>query len=143
MAEKVAGAELVVAIVDDPAIHEVNREHLQHDYPTDVISFLYDSEVRQASDHSELRGCGLHLDGELVVSAETAIREAERLGWDSESELSLYIVHGLLHLCGYDDLTDHEKLIMRKREREVLQHWGLSPHYPEDACDESILLNKE
>jgi probable rRNA maturation factor len=46
--------------------------------------------------------------------------------------MSLYVVHGLLHLCGYDDLTDGEQAIMRDREREILTSLGLSPQYSED-----------
>jgi len=41
----------------------------------------------------------------------------------------LYLVHGLLHLCGYDDLTESEQQIMRARERDILQNWSLTPHY--------------
>ncbi|MCL4157187.1 UNVERIFIED_CONTAM: hypothetical protein GTU68_012164 [Idotea baltica] len=114
--EEVQSAEVVVALVDDATIHEVNREHLQHDYPTDVISFLYDAEEPV-------------LDGELVVSTETAVRAAQSYGWSPVDELRLYIAHGLLHLCGYDDLSDDEQAIMRDRERAVLKIWSLVPHY--------------
>ncbi|WP_437201788.1 rRNA maturation RNase YbeY [Planctomicrobium sp. SH664] len=117
-AEQITSAELVIALVDDPAIHVVNREHLQHDYPTDVISFLYDQPLGPGS-----------LDGELVVSVETAAREATTYGWQTSDELTLYLVHGLLHLCGYDDLTEPEQQVMRERERSVLKIWNLSPHY--------------
>lgn len=131
-AEEVAAAEIVLAIVDDAAIHVVNREHLQHDYPTDVISFVYsaDESGRILDAHPNApRGQGLVLDGELVVSAETALRLAPEHGWKPQEELALYIVHGLLHLCGYDDLTEGEKGHMRRREREILKLWGLTPHY--------------
>ena len=130
--EQVSAAELVVAIVDDPTIHEVNREHLQHDYPTDVISFVYsaDESERNLSDlKNGPRGQSLVLDGELVISAETALRLAPEHGWEPAHELALYLVHGLLHLCGYDDLTDDEQRRMRQREREMLRIWGLEPHY--------------
>lgn len=127
----VVEAEIVVALVDDRSIHAVNREHLQHDYPTDVISFLYDSDLVQPvpAEQASLRGAGQRLDGELVVSAETAIREASVYGWNPLDELRLYLVHGLLHLCGYDDLSETEQSIMREQERNVLKKWGLSPHY--------------
>lgn len=130
-AEQVCRAQISIGIMDDQAIHEVNRTHLNHDYPTDVISFLYDSEVEDESLHTAgtFRGAGLSLDGEVVVSTETAMREAKRHHWSAQAEVTLYLVHGLLHLCGYDDLTDEEQVLMRAREREILQIWDLTPHY--------------
>ncbi|QDT31592.1 Endoribonuclease YbeY [Thalassoglobus polymorphus] len=130
-AQNVASAEIVVALIDDKSIHTVNREHLQHDYPTDVISFLYDSSGGTTDEDSEplLKGSDSHLDGELVISVETAIRESTTYQWDPLDELRLYIVHGLLHLCGYDDQTDSEKAIMRQREQAILKFWNLTPHY--------------
>ena len=130
-AQAVVSAEIVVALVTDDAIHEVNREHLQHDYATDVISFLYEETtiepVQELNDQQ--RGAGLHLDGEIVLSIETAIREAKEYGWAPEHEVQLYIIHGLLHLCGYDDLSEDEQTIMREQERKTLSLWGLEPHY--------------
>jgi len=127
--EDVAAAELVIAIVDDAEIHRVNREHLAHDYPTDVISFLYSADQdlaeQGAADQpgrpstARRRGANLCIEGELVVSAETAAREAPRHKQSPASELELYVIHGLLHLAGYDDLTPAEKRIMRRREREI------------------------
>ena len=52
--------------------------------------------------------------------------------WTASNELTLYVVHGLLHICGYDDLTPAEKQIMRGRERAVLHALGLQPVYPDD-----------
>lgn len=140
LAERVARAELVVALVDDPTIHRVNREHLDHDDPTDVISFLYDREplepVRTGrfSDEntgagSPSCGAGASLDGELVVSTETACREAARFGWNPFDELTLYLVHGTLHLCGYDDHDEEDIEKMRQREKSILKIWELTPHY--------------
>jgi probable rRNA maturation factor len=123
--ERVAGAELSLAVVDDAAILQVNRDHLGHNYATDVISFLYDSQRAASASSKAPRGAGLVIEGEIVVSAETARREAPRHGWAARSELLLYIVHGLLHLCGYDDMTPSEKRIMRRRERAVLKGLGL------------------
>lgn len=123
--EQVVAAELSVAVVDDAAIHEVNRDHLGHDYATDVISFLYDSRPAASPSSKSPRGSGLVIEGEIVVSAETARREAPRQGWTARSELLLYIAHGLLHLCGYDDLTPSEKRIMRRRESVMSRELGL------------------
>ncbi|MBX3444624.1 MAG: rRNA maturation RNase YbeY [Planctomyces sp.] len=130
-AEGVAGAEIAVSVLSDAAIREVNRSHLNHDYATDAISFLYAAEHSEleadapARSRNALRGRGLAIEGEVLVSGETALREAPRHGWDASSELLLYIVHGLLHLCGYDDLSPGEKRIMRARERWALGLAGI------------------
>ena len=99
-----------VAVVNDPTIHELNRRYLEHDYPTDVLSFLLERD-------------GASLDGEVVVSADTARRTAERLGWPAEHELLLYIVHGTLHLVGYDDLDPQSKAGMRGRTPRAEACW--------------------
>lgn len=133
--EGIVRAEISIAIVDDPTIHRVNRDHLEHDYPTDVISFLLESGEADPRDTSPVpesrRGRGLWIDGEIILSADTAEREAHEYGWEARSEMALYVVHGLLHLCGYDDLTDEEQILMRSREREILASLGLQPRYAE------------
>ncbi|WP_437226700.1 rRNA maturation RNase YbeY [Planctomicrobium sp. SH661] len=128
-AQEVAAAEIEIALLDDAAIHVVNREHLEHDYPTDVISFLYSSTPGVSAASSELRGSGCAIEGEVLVSTQTALRMSTEAGWSTEAEVMLYIIHGLLHLCGYDDLTAEEQTLMRARERAVLQIWNLTPHY--------------
>lgn len=139
--ERVQVATISLALVDDAEIHRVNREFLGHDYPTDVISFRLDEDEGQesgvmrleraeaSSDVSNPQPATLnpHLEGELIVSTETALREAAAHGWSPHDEVLLYVVHGLLHLCGYDDLTDEARPAMRVREREVLAGWKLTP----------------
>jgi probable rRNA maturation factor len=110
--ESIAGANLSVTIVDNPTIHRINRDHLQHDCPTDVISFPLSDEDGDA------------LAGELVISAEMACQIAKELGERPEDELGLYLVHGLLHLCGYDDHDDDDIRAMRSREQAVLEAAG-------------------
>jgi probable rRNA maturation factor len=138
--ERVRAADISIALVDDVRIHEINRQFLGHDYPTDVISFLLESAspVRrsaknlkpQASSPKPLpRGAGKTLGGEIIISVETAVSMAADYGWRPVHELSLYLVHGLLHLCGYDDLSPNEQRVMRKREVEVLAPWKIVPHY--------------
>ena len=91
-AEGVEVASISIALVDDPTIRAINRRHLDHDWPTDVISFG----LSEPGDSA--------LSGELVVSAEMAADDRPRVGRRSRlAELALYVVHGLLHLCGLDD----------------------------------------
>ncbi len=131
--EQVREATISVAVVDNATIWRLNRRHLQHDYPTDVLSFLLDSDPESPA-RTGLRGAGRMIEGEVIVSAEMALQMAEQYHWRGCDELCLYLVHGLLHLCGYDDLTAEEQIVMRHRERQILQHWNLIPHYSEDPA---------
>lgn len=140
-AERVASAVLSISLVDNSTIHRLNREHLQHDYPTDVISFQLDFAADSETDHSDndvlhgngLRATGAAIEGEIIASAQMAAEMAGDGGWSPQAELTLYLVHGLLHICGYDDLTPQEQSIMRDREREILSRLGLTLVYAEDS----------
>ena len=135
-AEKCVYAAISLAIVDNKTIHELNVRYLQHDYATDVLSFLLEEEMNAASlpiPKGSPRGCGKRIEGEIVLSTEMAKKMATKYRWQPLDEVTLYVVHGLLHLCGYDDVSLKEETLMRKREREVLAAWGLSPHYVEPA----------
>ncbi len=135
--EQVASAVLSVSIVDHSAMQQINRQHLQHDYPTDVISFqldfAFDDEAPDDAP-SELRAAGAMIEGEIIASAEMAAEMASSGQWTAMNELTLYVIHGLLHICGYDDLTPEEKAIMRIRERAILNALGLNPVYPDDEA---------
>ena len=132
-AEQVRSAVISVAVVDNATIWRLNRRHLQHDYATDVLSFLLDSHPESVP-ATGLRGAGRMIEGEVIVSAEMALQMAAQYHWQGADELCLYLVHGLLHLCGYDDLTSEEQIVMRQRERDILQFWNLIPHYAEDMA---------
>lgn len=128
--EGVAEAEISIAVLGDEEIQRVNLEYLGHDYPPDVLSFVLDVEGGEGEATGRKgRGTGKILSGEILLGAEEAIRGGERFGWPPENELTLYLVHGLLHLCGYDDLVPSEKRIMREREKAILGIWGLTPPY--------------
>src|SRR5262245_19742651 len=115
--EGIAEAEISLAFVDNPTIHQLNRRYLQHDEPTDVLSFpLSDSKKK--------------LQGELVIGAEVALARAAELGHDVQAELALYVIHGLLHLCGHDDRDDDRE--MRERERHYLKKLGLPDISPRE-----------
>lgn len=105
---------LSIAIVDDSTIHELNVRHLDHDYPTDVLSFALVDEPP-------------HLEGEVVVSADTAITNAADYGWAAEDELLLYVIHGMLHLVGHRDKADEEIAAMRAAEARYLRSVGVEP----------------
>ncbi len=132
--EGVAAAEVSVALVDGVEMRRLNREHLGHDYDTDVLSFLLDADGPDGEPDGLRRGAGKTLDGEIVISADVAAAAAADFRWGADDELLLYLVHGLLHLAGYDDLTDPEQATMRDRERDHLSRWGLTPAYADDGA---------
>lgn len=118
-AERIRGAHVSIVVVNDRTIHRLNRRFLNHDEPTDVITFSLEE--------------GDILDGEIVTSADTAAAAAERYGWTMADELLLYAVHGALHLAGYDDRSPTERRTMRSREGRYLAKFGLKPQYDSEA----------
>lgn len=111
--EGVADGEISLAFVDNPTIHALNKRYLDHDEPTDVLSFpLSEPGARK-------------LAGELVIGAEVAREQAGERGHDVQAELALYVIHGLLHLCGLDDRTEAGARQMREKERQYLRAAGL------------------
>jgi probable rRNA maturation factor len=118
IAEGVEQAEIGVILVDDRRIAAVHRRWLGLAGPTDVITF--DLSAGTAGPP----GAGV-LAGDIVVSTETARRMARAVGWTPRQELAYYIVHGVLHLTGYDDHTPADRRQMRARERAVMKACGL------------------
>jgi len=109
------GGELSVAFVDDESIAEIHARFLGKDGPTDVISFPLDEESDPKNQNSE------GPFGEVVVSCETALREARSRSLAAESEVALYAIHGTLHLLGYGDHVEEERSEMRRQERHYLR----------------------
>jgi probable rRNA maturation factor len=122
--EQVADAEISLAFVDNPTIHRLNQRYLQHDEPTDVLSFPLSEPG------------GARLAGELVIGAEVAAAQAAARGHDVQAELALYVIHGLLHLCGHDDHDDAAAAAMRQRERHYLHQLGLPDIAPGPETEE-------
>ncbi len=122
--EQVSAAEISIVLLDNTAIHQWNRETLNHDFPTDVITFALNDPV-----YSTSNSC---LEGELLVSVEMAAQLAGDIGWSVENECTLYVLHGILHLLGYDDLNETDRAVMRKKEHQVLTHLGMHPGNKDD-----------
>ena len=111
---EVAGATISVGIVDDAEISELNQKFLNHEGPTDCLSFdLSDEQVESGSRVFD-----------LVVNGQMASRQAGQRGHSSEAELALYVAHGLLHQLGFDDTTAEQAEKMHETEDEILQHLG-------------------
>jgi probable rRNA maturation factor len=115
-----ARARISLAVVDDPTIRRLHREYLGEDRPTDVLSFLLERDEDG-------------LEGEVVVSGQTAAMAAARFGWPAEDELLLYVIHGTLHLVGYHDSTPEEQAQMRSQEQVCLSRFGIEARYEESA----------
>ena len=104
-------AMISLAVVDDATIHDLNRQFLNHDWPTDVLSFA-------------LQDDDAHLEGEVIISADTAAAMAAELGCTAEAEQLLYVIHGMLHLIGYCDKTPEDAQLMRIAEARFLGQFG-------------------
>ena len=93
----------------DEHILQVNRDYLQHDYYTDIITF----------DQSEENG---KIEGDIFISVDRVADNASQLGIPAEQEMRRVLAHGLLHLCGYGDKTNEEEIQMRVKEEEWLRY---------------------
>ena len=107
--EKVLG-DLTIIFCSDDYLLEVNREHLDHDYYTDIITFDY-------SDFPTV-------SGDLFISVDRVKENATDFNVSFEHELQRVIIHGFLHLCGYFDKTNEDELLMRSKENQSLSLIG-------------------
>ena len=98
--------DIAYIFCDDEKILEVNREYLQHDYYTDIITFDYTEENV--------------ISGDLFISLDTVRSNSEQLGVSYEQELHRVIIHGILHLCGINDKGEGEREIMEMHENKAL-----------------------
>ena len=111
--EGVAKAKIGIVLMTDADIHDVNRRFLQHDEPTDVITFPMSNPGAKT------------LEAEILISTDTAIAVAEEKKHSPQSEVALYLIHGLLHLCGFDDHEEAERAAMRRQEGVYLAKLGI------------------
>lgn len=98
--------DIAYIFCNDERILEVNREYLQHDYYTDIITFDYTEEDV--------------ISGDLFISLDTVLSNSEQLGVQYEQELHRVIIHGILHLCGINDKGEGEREIMEREENTAL-----------------------
>lgn len=109
-------AELSVYIVDDAEIRKLNYHYRGVDKPTDVLAFS----MREGQALKGTEG----ILGDIVISAETVLRQARHFGKKVKDEINLYLLHGILHLVGYDDRSARARKKMQKMQRGLLQKIG-------------------
>lgn len=105
--------EVSLLFVDDESIREINRHFLNRDHPTNVISFsMWEGEFGDINPH---------ILGDIVISVETALRDAREAVAELDDELDFLMIHGLLHLLGYnhEDTSEDEARRMEDKEREL------------------------
>ena len=125
-------AEVNVLLTDNPSIQEINRQQRQIDSPTDVLSFpMIDyaspsdfSHVEEAVEDYFNPETGELLLGDIVISVDKVREQAEKYGHSQTRELAFLTAHSMLHLFGYDHMEDEERLVMEKKQEEILERLG-------------------
>lgn len=112
--------DVYITLTNNEEIHKINKEYRNVDRPTDVLSFpMYERE--------EIKSLKNGVDdkiekilGDIIISVEKVREQANEYGHSFERELAYLATHGMLHLLGYDHMIEEEKVVMRKREEEIL-----------------------
>ena len=125
-------AEVSVVLTDNPPIQAINRDYRQIDRPTDVLSFpMVDYErpadfcglEEQAEDYFNPETGELML-GDIIVSVDKVEEQAEKYGHSQARELAFLVAHSMLHLFGYDHMEEEERLVMERKQAEILERRG-------------------
>ena len=101
-----------VIFCSDDYLLSLNKEHLNHDFYTDIITFSYNNEKE--------------ISGDLFISIDRAKENSEKNGEPFINETSRLVIHGLLHLCGYNDKSKDEIIVMRAKEKQYLEMIGFT-----------------
>ncbi|MDO5402908.1 MAG: rRNA maturation RNase YbeY [Eubacteriales bacterium] len=131
-------AEVNVILTDNETIHEINKEHRKVDSATDVLSFPM-IEYNTPADFESLEEdmnvntedyfnpeSGELMLGDIVISVEKVLEQAEKYGHSPKRELAFLVAHSMMHLFGYDHIEDTWAQVMEKKQNEVLQHLGIN-----------------
>ena len=121
--DKPFNTEVSISFVTDEAIAELNERYRHKEGPTDVLSFECDG-VDDDLSAMTLAEDPVYELGDVIIAPDVAARQTREFGTSFEEEISLLLVHGLLHLCGYDHIADDEAEVMEKREAEILEAWS-------------------
>jgi probable rRNA maturation factor len=122
LAEGLGDGQLGIVVADDDTVRELNRTYAHEDAPTDVLSFP----LQEGEEFPQVPRIPRPL-GEVVISLPTAQRQAQEGGRTLQQEVAHLLVHGILHLLGYDHSQPQDERIMRAREEEILTRLGYGP----------------
>lgn len=121
-------SEVSIAFIDDDEMARLNAEFRGKEGPTDVLSFECDGDDEDFDlEFAAVQGIVYEL-GDIIIAPDVAQRQSVEFGHSVEAEVSLLLVHGLLHLMGYDHIEDDEAEEMEARERELLGLWADAGH---------------
>ncbi len=112
-------SEISVLLCDNEHIHQLNKEYRNIDLPTDVLSFALNEGEDEMTGEEQL------LLGDIVISVERTAEQAAEYGHSFERELAYLTTHGMLHILGYDHMTEEDKQEMRTEEEFILQELGI------------------
>lgn len=112
-------SELSISFVDNKEIRELNRDYRSKDEATDVLSFPIEDDFPMP----------LPILGDIVISSEKVLEQAEEFDHSEDREISYLIAHSMFHLMGYDHLDEDEKKLMRQREKQALGNLGIDRNY--------------
>jgi len=126
-------SEVSVTLTDNEVIREVNRENRNIDSATDVLSFpmaFYtvpgDFDSLEEQDDVFNPETGEYMLGDIMISTDKVKEQAEAYGHSERRELAFLVAHSMLHLMGYDHMNDDERLVMEKKQEEILQGLGIT-----------------
>jgi probable rRNA maturation factor len=125
-AEGYGSFDVSILLTDDKEIQSLNLQYRSIDKPTDVLSF---SQFEPHSIPQTSSSVPFTILGDVVISFDTAKKQAARFDITLAEELSLLVIHGILHLLGYEDEDDESALCMREKERAALEECGMRHRY--------------
>jgi probable rRNA maturation factor len=115
--------EFSLVITDNATIHQLNKTYKGEDSPTDVLSFsMADEEEDGESGNFIVPPDGIRHLGEVIISSQRALEQSQQYGHDLSTEVAILLVHGILHLLGFDHGDADDMTIMRAREAEILKN---------------------
>lgn len=117
--EKIKNVIFNIIIVDNPYIHKLNKEYRGIDRPTDVISFALEDNV-------DIIKSDLRVLGDIYISIDKVYEQAKEYGHSNLREICFLMIHGFLHLLGYDHMKEAEEKVMFAKQEEILNGFGIT-----------------